>query len=40
VKPEDNKITVFNNGNSKGSIACIPKGGHSAPISTSGLNPL
>jgi hypothetical protein len=35
--PDDNKITVFNKGNSKGFIACIPKGGHSVPISTSGL---
>jgi len=28
---------VFNKGNSKGFIACIPNGGHSEPISTSGL---
>ena len=27
---------MFNNGNSKGSIASIPKGGHIAPSSTAG----
>jgi hypothetical protein len=37
VTPEDNRIIVFNNGNSKGFIACIPNGGHCAPTSTSGL---
>jgi hypothetical protein len=30
VTPDDNKIIVFNNGNSKGFIPCIPKGGHCA----------
>jgi hypothetical protein len=28
VAPLDNKITVFNNGNSKGFIGSIPAGGH------------
>jgi len=37
VTPEDNNIIVFNNGNSKGFIAWIPKGGHCEPISISGL---
>jgi hypothetical protein len=36
VNPEESKITVFTNGNSKGSIASIPKGGHIAPSSTAG----
>jgi len=36
VTPDDNKITVFNNGNSKGLIASIPIGGHIAPNSTVG----
>ena len=36
VTPEDNNITVFNNGNSNGLIASIPAGGHEAPISTVG----
>lgn len=40
VTPEDNKITVFNNGNSKGLIDSIPKGGHFAPSSTVGDNAL
>jgi hypothetical protein len=26
--PDDSNITVFNNGNSKGLIDCIPIGGH------------
>ena len=34
VTPEDNNITVFNKGNSKGLIASIPIGGHFAPNST------
>jgi len=37
VTPEDNNIIVFNNGNSKGLIACIPNGGHCDPTSQSGL---
>ena len=36
VTPEDNKITVFNNGNSKGFIESIPIGGHFAPNSIVG----
>lgn len=36
VIPEDSKITVLSNGNSKGSIASIPIGGHWAPNSTVG----
>lgn len=32
--------TVFNNGNSKGLIAVIPKGGQDAPNSTVGDNAL
>ena len=36
VKPEPNRITVFNKGNSKGSMASIPIGGHIAPNSTLG----
>jgi len=40
VTPEDNNIIVFNKGNSKGFIACIPNGGHWDPISISGLIPL
>jgi len=28
VAPLDNKITVFNNGSSKGFIGSIPRGGH------------
>jgi hypothetical protein len=36
VTPEDNKITVFNKGSSKGLIESIPKGGHLAPNSTVG----
>jgi len=28
---------VFNKGSSKGFIVCIPKGGHSEPITISGL---
>jgi len=36
VNPEANKRTVFINGNSKGSIASIPRGGHIAPNSTAG----
>ena len=40
VTPEDNKITVFNKGNSKGLIDSIPKGGHLAPNSTVGDNAL
>ena len=35
VNPEASKITVLINGNSKGSIASIPIGGHIAPNSTS-----
>lgn len=38
--PEDNKIIVFNKGNSKGLIASIPIGGQIAPDSTVGDNPL
>jgi len=40
VTPDDNKITVFNNGNSKGFIASIPIGGHIAPNSTVGESAL
>jgi hypothetical protein len=36
VKPEASKRTVFINGNSKGSMASIPIGGHIAPNSTAG----
>ena len=36
VKPEPSNITVFINGNSKGSMASIPIGGHIAPNSTVG----
>jgi len=36
VTPEDNNITVFSKGNSKGLIGAIPNGGHWAPISTLG----
>jgi len=36
VTPDDNNITVFNSGNSKGFTACIPNGGHCAPNSTLG----
>lgn len=36
VTPDDNNITVFNNGNSKGFIASIPIGGQSAPSSIVG----
>lgn len=36
VTPEDNKITVFNKGNSKGFIEFIPIGGHFAPNSIVG----
>ena len=36
VTPEDNKITVFSKGNSKGLMDSIPKGGHLAPSSTVG----
>jgi len=36
VTPEDNKITVFNKGNSKGFIAWVPIGGHNVPISMLG----
>jgi len=36
VTPDDNKITVLSNGNSKGLIASIPIGGHWAPNSTVG----
>ena len=36
VTPEDNKITVFNNGNSKGFTELIPSGGHLAPNSIVG----
>ena len=38
--PDDSKITVFNKGNSKGSMASIPIGGHCAPNSTVGDNAL
>jgi hypothetical protein len=38
--PDDNNITVFNNGNSKGLIDCIPIGGHWAPNSILGDNAL
>jgi len=40
VTPDDNKITVFNKGNSKGLIASIPIGGHIAPNSTVGESAL
>jgi len=40
VTPEDNNKTVYNKGNSKGLIACIPIGGHWAPNSTLGDNAL
>jgi len=40
VTPEESNIIVFNKGNSKGFIACIPKGGHWDPIYISGLIPL
>lgn len=40
VTPEDNKITVFNKGSSKGLIDSIPNGGHFAPNSTVGDNAL
>lgn len=40
VTPEDNNITVFSKGNSKGLILSIPKGGHFAPSSTVGDNAL
>lgn len=36
VTPEDNNITVFSKGNSKGLILSIPNGGHFAPNSTVG----
>jgi hypothetical protein len=36
VNPEESNITVLTNGNSKGSIASIPIGGHIAPNSTAG----
>ena len=36
VTPEDNNITVFNKGNSKGFIESIPIGGHFAPNSIVG----
>ena len=36
VTPDDNNITVFNKGNSKGFIAWIPIGGHCAPNSILG----
>jgi hypothetical protein len=36
VTPDDNNITVFNNGNSKGLTEFIPKGGHLAPNSMVG----
>ena len=36
VTPEDNKITVFNKGSSKGFIESIPNGGHFAPNSIVG----
>lgn len=36
MNPDANKITVFANGNSKGSIASTPIGGHIAPNSTVG----
>jgi len=36
VTPDDNKITVFNKGNSKGFIESIPIGGHFAPNSIVG----
>lgn len=40
VIPEDSNNTVFNKGNSKGFIDCIPKGGHFAPNSIVGDNAL
>ena len=40
VTPEDNKITVFNKGNSNGFIALIPIGGHLAPSSIVGAKAL
>jgi hypothetical protein len=40
VTPDDNKITVFNKGNSKGFIEFTPIGGHFAPNSTVGDNAL
>lgn len=40
VAPLDNKITVFNNGNSKGFIGSIPAGGHWPPNSIPGVNEL
>jgi hypothetical protein len=36
LTPEDNKIIVFNKGNSKGSKVCIPAGGHTQPIHIDG----
>jgi hypothetical protein len=36
VTPDDNKITVFSKGNSKGFIESIPIGGHFAPNSIVG----
>ena len=36
LTPEDNNNIVFSKGSSKGSIACIPKGGHCIPNSTVG----
>ena len=38
--PDDSNNTVFNKGNSKGLIACIPIGGHCAPNSILGDNAL
>lgn len=40
VTPEDNNMTVFSKGNSKGLILSIPNGGHFAPNSTVGDNAL
>jgi len=40
VAPLDNNITVFNNGNSKGFIGSIPKGGHWEPNSIVGVRAL
>jgi hypothetical protein len=40
VTPEDNNITVFNNGNSNGFTEFIPKGGHLAPNSIVGAKAL
>ena len=38
VAPDDKRMQVFSKGTSKGLIAKIPTGGHTAPTSILGLN--